>query len=323
MADYKKNVNRRYQSNYERYQQYRNPRRSNQQQSKKSQLAYQFIIQALIAGCVLMGVLVTQKLQDNTAWYEQIKTSLLSAFPYGKTNQVIENLLGGYPTLSDDDTSTVAGVGSDYKQVMMTLQELKDSVVIRNYLNGVIIEIEPGEPILSLVPGVVQFKNETEDTLNTIELSLADDSVLTIGFLENPQVSLYEHVEVNQPLGVGTPLDVDGVEMSYYYLALEVNGEVVDIIDFIDNLGSLDGLGQGSNEESDDTNVSDQLLTPYPQTDQDTNDSQASDTSGQTSETQTNDSQTNNSQTNDSQTSDSQTNDSQTNDSQTSETQSN
>ncbi|MGL4336859.1 MAG: hypothetical protein ACRCST_08180 [Turicibacter sp.] len=234
---------------------YRPTRGNNQGSRKNSQMtqipnpvAYRFMIQALIAACVMMGVLVTDKLQlQEGKMYENLKSSFLSTFPYGKINDYYNSLFGeGVFPLDINSTLPVFGTQELDEEattaVMNTVDSIRNNVVLRDYLNGVIIQVEVGEPVLSLVPGIVQSKDINDDILNNIKISLADDSVLTVGFLENPKVSLYEHITVNQPLGVGTQLE--GESMAYYYLALEKDGEYVDLDNLLTKLEQLEKLGQ-------------------------------------------------------------------------------
>lgn len=217
------------------------------QQANLNPVAYRFIIQALVAGCIMMGILVTQKLQtQENSIYNNIKTSFLSSFSYGKMNDVYNSLFGeGVLPLDPNATISTFGNGGpsqeDIQSVMGTVESIRNSVVLRDYLNGIIVEVGVGDPVMSLVSGVVQTKDISKEILNYIEISLADDSVLTVGFLENPKVSLYEHVKVNQQLGLGTQLE--GESMAYYYLALQKDGEYVNLDTLLSKLEELENLG--------------------------------------------------------------------------------
>ena len=73
---------------------------------------------------------------------------------------------------------------------------------------------------------------------NYITVQLEDESILTIGFLENRTVSQYQHIKVGDVLGIGAILGEDGTEFgdgAYYYLSLkDKNGEYKDIVSYLD-----------------------------------------------------------------------------------------
>ena len=192
-----------------------------------------FMVQALIASCLLMVVLVTGKLQVNEGQvYAQIKESFLGSFSYGPINEFYEQWFNGSVLPGVPPTGSGESGADQTVAVMGAISELQSSVAVEQYEDGIIIEIEQDSPILSLVDGYILHMGTSDKYGQYIGIQLADKSELTIGFLEKRAVSLYEHIKTSTPLGIGTELD----ESAYYYLALKKDGEYLELADILKNI---------------------------------------------------------------------------------------
>ena len=225
---------RRRNQNYAMYRPSHHARTSYYQPSETKQKKL-FPIKVLIASCLFVSILVIEQSSlKNVPVYQEIKSYFLGAFSYGPVTKLYEEWFGGavfVGYLPQEDVDKGASIGA-----MGTINEVEQNIVLDNYENGVIIKADKGEPILSLFSGYVHWK-ETDETLDQfIKIQLADESILTVGFLDNCSVGLYHHVHENQPLGTGVLIDGH----TYYYLALEKEGKYLKMDEVLAYLNDLE-----------------------------------------------------------------------------------
>ena len=224
--------------NYHHYTTYRTSHqpKSAYRHPKEEKQKNTFLVKVLIASCLFVSVLVIEQSSlKSTPIYNEIKSYFLGAFSYGPVTKLYEQwfdgavFVGYLPQSEVDEDASIGAMG--------TINEVEQSIVLDSYENGVIIKANKGEPILSLFSGYVHWK-ETDDTLDQfIKIQLADESILTVGFLENCSVGLYHHVKKNQPLGTGVLIDGH----TYYYLALEKEGKYLkmdEVLAYLNDLAS-------------------------------------------------------------------------------------
>lgn len=261
MADPRKKKST-YRSNYQGYRpthsNYYAKYRNKKQQDETSQMVGRFSMQATVCLCILMGVLILQKLPQTPA-YQSVKTILLSEMPFLKyKNQYEKFLTNMFPfefnlPTQENDTTTVSGiigttesdvgVESEGTEQMIDVAEyltkINENMVLRDFHHGVIVKTEIGESIPNLVPGIVIHVGIDPDISNYMSIELDNDMILTVGFLEKRSVSLYEHVKQGESLGVGSVIGEPGTELgdyAYFYLQLEKDGEYLDVSDFLNSL---------------------------------------------------------------------------------------
>ena len=217
-----------------------------------------FTCQSMICLCVLMGILVVQKL-PNTSVYETVKSSVMGNFPFAKYEQMYQNFLsnmlpfefklptneevamvnGGVSTTVDESGNQVTS--NEKKDGTFDLQEeiksATSKVALEEYENGVVLQAEQKSPIKSFVPGIVLNLGVDEKIGNYVNIQLQNEWVLTVGFLENREVSQYQHIKVGDTLGVGSVLELPGTdfeEEAFYYLALkDGEGKAQDVMSYL------------------------------------------------------------------------------------------
>lgn len=206
-----------------------------------------------------MGVLIIQKL-PTTDLYSNMKTTFFSEFPFAKLSSQYNTWLNnmfpfGYsiPTNPNESTTvstnvvgevlTEDGTPGDYSpeslDVLDYLTKIHENMVLQDFNNGVIIQVETEENIPSIVPGIVLNVGVDDQISNYIKIQLDNDMILTYGFIENRKVSKYEHIKEGEILGIGSVIGEPGTEFgdhAYYYLSLEKDGEYLDINAFLEQL---------------------------------------------------------------------------------------
>lgn len=263
MANHRKNKST-YRSNYSGYRpsnsNYSSPYRNRKQQDETSAIVHRFIIQAGLCLCILMGVLIIQKLPTKEM-YSNIKSGLLSEFPFARLSSQYNAWLNSmFPfennlPVNKTDTTTVSGGvsgdvvtedgapginnSSESLNVLDYLTKIQENLVLKDFNNGVIIQVEMGENIPSIVPGMVLNIGIDEQISNYVKIQLDNDMILTYGFLENLTVSKYEHIKEGEILGIGSVIEEPGTEFgdhSYYYLSLQKDEEYLDINAFLEQM---------------------------------------------------------------------------------------
>ena len=221
-----------------------------------------FMSQSIICLCLLMSVLVLQKL-PNIPLYENVKNVVMGSFPFSKYEKMYQELFlnmfpfdYALPTKNEEavltsttENTTVDEAGNQVKQneesninstfdVSDAISEMYNNVVLNDYENGVVIQTTKDEEIMSVVSGIVLNVGVDDKISNFMTVQLEDESTLTIGFLENRTVSQYQHIKVGDVLGVGSIIGETGTEFgdgAYYYLSLkDKNGEYKDIVSYLD-----------------------------------------------------------------------------------------
>lgn len=219
-----------------------------------------FMSQSIICLCLLMSVLVVQKL-PYAPFYQNVKNVVMGSFPFSKYEKMYQELfLNMFPfdydlptkneetvPTSGTTNTTVDESGNQVQQneegnltfnVLDAISEMYDNVVLNDYENGVVIQVPKDEKILSVVSGIVLNVGVNDKISNFMTVQLEDESVLTIGFLENRTVSQYQHINVGDILGVGSVIGETGTEFgdgAYYYVSLkDKNGEYKDIVSYLD-----------------------------------------------------------------------------------------
>ncbi|MBQ1770243.1 MAG: M23 family metallopeptidase [Turicibacter sp.] len=232
----------------------------NKQEDDSILFLRRFMSQSIICLCLLMSVLVFQKL-PNIPVYENVKDVIMGSFPFSKYEKMYQELfLNMFPfdyalptkdeeavLTSQTENTTVDEAGNPVTQneesditfdIFDAINEMYNNVVLSDYENGVVIQTTKDEEILSVVSGIVLNIGVDDKISNYITVQLEDESILTIGFLENRTVSQYQHIKVGDVLGIGAILGEDGTEFgdgAYYYLSLkDKNGEYKDIVSYLD-----------------------------------------------------------------------------------------
>ena len=256
MANHRKNKST-YRSNYSGYRpsnsNYSSSYRNRKQQEETSAMIHRLIIQVGLCLCILMGVLIIQKF-PKTEMYSSIKSGLLSEFPFARLSSQYNTWLNSMfpfennlPVNKNDATTVSGGVSGDAVtedgtpginnsseslDVSDYLTKIQENMVLKDFNNGVIIQIEMNENIPSIVPGMVLDVGIDEQISNYLRIQLDNDMILTYGFLENLTVSKYEHIKKGDVLGVGSVIGEPETEFgdhSYYYLSLQNDEEYLDI----------------------------------------------------------------------------------------------
>ncbi|MBS3198350.1 peptidase M23 [Turicibacter bilis] len=264
MANHKRNRPP-YRSTYSGYQaNHSSPYyRRKQQEDESIMFIRRFMRQSMICLCLLMSVLVIQKL-PNVPLYESVKSAMMGSFPFAKYEQMYQQYLSNMLPFefrlpqTDDSTSLVSGTqgttvdelgnpiegeGTSTDPIFDVSQAINDAynnMVLKDYENGVIIQIKQDEEIHSFVPGIVLNVGVDDKISNFMNIQLENEWTLTVGFLENRKVSQYQHIKVGDVLGVGSILDVPGTDFgdeAFYYLSLkDKEGQYQDIAAYLELL---------------------------------------------------------------------------------------
>lgn len=218
-----------------------------------------FICQSMVCLCLLMSVLVLQKI-PNVPLYENVKSVVMGNFPFTKYEKMYQDMLfklfpfdnsltkqedatiptsGIEGTTVDESGNPIEGESTDsIFDISQAISDIRNNMVLKDYENGVIIQIKQDEEIRSFVPGIVLNVGMDDKISNYMNIQLEDEWTLTIGFIENRKVSQYQHIKAGDVLGVGSVIGEPGTELgdgAYYYLALkDKDGKYQDIAAYLD-----------------------------------------------------------------------------------------
>ena len=234
-----------------------------QQEDESIVFIRRIIQQSMICLCLLMSVLVIQRI-PNLPIYENVKSVVMGSFPFAKYEQMYQQFLsnmfpfdfklpqtdesattvsGTQGTTIDEFGNSVEGEGTSTNPIFdisEVISDMNNNMVLKDYENGVIIQIKQDEEIRSFVPGIVLNVGVDDKISNFMTIQLEDESTLTVGFLENRKVSQYQHIKVGDILGVGSIIDVPGTELTdaaFYYLSLkDKDGQYQDIAAYLESL---------------------------------------------------------------------------------------
>lgn len=126
--------------------------------------------------------------------------------------------------------NTLVGIIPNYKR-----DEFVGSIVInldntKDYLNGVLIETDYAEPVLSLVDGIVIRIYEDEEIGKVLVIQDELGREFHYGLLENTEVGMYSIVNKGDILGLGRLNERFNGE---FYLAVYYKNDYLDVIDVI------------------------------------------------------------------------------------------
>ena len=263
MANYKRNRPP-YRSAYRGYQaNHSSSYYKRKQEDESIVFIRRFMYQSMICLCLLMSVLVIQKL-PNVLLYESVKSVMMGSFPFAKYEQMYQDFLSNMLPFeyrlprATDSTSPVNGMqgttvdesgnpieieGNSTNSIFDVSQAINNTynnMVLKDYENGVIIEIKQDEEIRSFVPGIVLNVGLDDKISNFMNIQLQNEWILTVGFLENRKVSQYQHIKIGDVLGVGSVIDVPGTDFgedAFYYLSLkDQDGQYQDIAAYLESL---------------------------------------------------------------------------------------
>ena len=204
-------------------------------------------LQTLICGTILMGILVMQRQPESgTAAY--IRQTVMSEMGFSRHNHWFERYLVNLfpfsyipPAVVPETALPVGGetegVAASQNLTSALVRDIAFGFEI-NYASGIIVNAFQDGHVLSPIAGVVIDKgtDRSHEIGNYVVIQLADLSTLTIGFLENVQVTRMDHVQVGQLMGSGTVIQDYG-EDAYFYLAVQNrNGEFLDTLEFLNQL---------------------------------------------------------------------------------------
>lgn len=239
--------------------------RRKQQEDESVIFIRRFMRQSLICLCLLMSVLVIQKL-PNVPLYESVKSAMMGSFPFAKYEQIYQQYLSNMLPFeyrlpqTNESTSTVngtqettvdelgnpiedQGTGTGMDSIFDVSQAISDTynnMILKDYENGVIIQIKQDEEIRSFVPGIVLNVGVDDKISNFMNIQLENEWTLTVGFLENRRVSQYQHIKVGDVLGVGSIIDAPGTDFgddAFYYLSLkDKDGQYQDVAAYLELL---------------------------------------------------------------------------------------
>jgi len=215
----------------------------------------QFIIQSLICLCLLMSLLVLEKIQESTV-YESVKSTLLKEIPFSKYNETYQTFLVNLfpfsyrvPAKQSSLTTPVGGVGTLERQgnsgvveaalEKQLVREIYDHIELRDYADGIIVQTFSEQEINSFISGVVVEigTDEAKQIGNFITIHRPDDWLVTFGFLNEIMVSRLEHIQVGDSLGLGTTIPSLREDETYYYIAIQnKENEYIDIPDYLSRL---------------------------------------------------------------------------------------
>lgn len=233
--------------------------RRKQQEDEAVLFVRRFICQSMICLCLLMSILVCQKL-PNAHLYENVKSIMLGNFPFTKYEKIYQDMLfklfpfdhrltkeeeitvptGGIQGTTVDEAGQVIKEDSTNStfDVSQAISDIRDNMVLSNYENGTVIQTKKDEKIKSIISGIVLNVGTDDKISNYINIQLENDWTLTIGFVENRTVNQYQHIKVGDVLGVGSVIGEAGTELgegSYYYLALrDKDGKYQDFTTYLD-----------------------------------------------------------------------------------------
>lgn len=260
MANHKKNRPP-YHSTYRGYQANHSSSyyRRKEQEDETVVFVRRFICQSLVCLCLLMSVLVLQKF-PNVPLYENVKSVMMGSFPFTKYEKMYQGMLskllpfdnsltkqedataptsGVEGTTVDESGQAIEGESTDpIFDISQAISDIRNNMVLKDYENGVIIQIKQDEEIRSFVPGIVLNVGVDDKISNYMNIQLEEEWTLTVGFIENRKVSQYQHIKVGDVLGVGSVIGEPGTELgegAYYYLALrDKDGKYQDIATYLD-----------------------------------------------------------------------------------------
>ncbi|MCL1950645.1 MAG: hypothetical protein FWF59_13045 [Turicibacter sp.] len=206
--------------------------------------------QLLVCGILLMGVLTMERLPSNEG-FEHIRRTVMGEMAFSRYNYWYEHFMVNLfpfsyiaPGVLPEPTMAVLGEGEG-EGVRASTQNLA-ATLIRDiaygvelyYADGIVVNTRQEENVLSPVAGIVVERgtDATREIGDYIVIQLQDDSLLTVGFLQNIRVAYLDHVLVGTPLGSGTIMEDIG-EDSYFYLSVQSSsGQQQDTLTFLNGL---------------------------------------------------------------------------------------
>lgn len=235
--------------------------RRKQQEDEAVLFIRRFIRQSMICLCLLMSILVCQKL-PNAPLYENVKSIMTGNFPFTKYEKMYQEMLFKlFPfdhSLKKEEETTIPTGGiqgttvdesgqlvkedsvSSTVDVSQAISDIRDNMVLSDYENGAVIQIKKDEKIKSIVSGIVLNVGTDDKISNYINIQLENEWTLTMGFVENRTVNQYQHIKVGDVLGEGSVIGETGTELgegSYYYLALrDKDGKYQDFTTYLNEL---------------------------------------------------------------------------------------
>ena len=207
--------------------------------------------QSLISISILMGVLLMQRVPES-ATFASIQGMVQSEIPFAKYNELYQGILINLfpfsyrvPAKEPELTLPVGGFGSEQNSFDMeglTQHQLVNTIFSNiendNFNGGIMVRITEGEKIHSFVAGVVIDKgvHANQELGNFITIQKADNSLVTVGLMENIEVSRLEHIEVGDVLGGGTS-NADLGEKNYFYITIQNNeGEYINAKEYLEQI---------------------------------------------------------------------------------------
>lgn len=163
-----------------------------------------FVLKLMLSLFILLSVLSIYKLSPSTK--ELIKKELFETnFNFSVFNNLFSKLT------SFGDTISVNDEGIKYKNYVP-------------YLDGVKVDVSPGEGINLIDSGIVVYIGEKEGYGNTIIVQQSNGVDVWYGNLDNISVNLYDYLNKNTLIGSSK---------DSLYLVFQKNGEYLNYKDYI------------------------------------------------------------------------------------------
>ncbi len=195
------------------YHQYKKPAEEEATERKSNKFLYSIFNRVLLSLIVLLVLLISRN---------QKKLSFIYDYTFKNMNFmrlrvfVDDKLNGLFPKTEDD-----------YKYVDAVVINLDNS---ENYRDGLIIETNYAEPVLSLVDGIVISLYKDKNLGNVVVIQDELGREYHYGYLENIEVSIYKSINYGEVLGVGRlNSDFNGE----YYLAVKDGADYLDVYEVV------------------------------------------------------------------------------------------
>ncbi len=194
-----------------------NKRRINRSSEKKHQTdrLISFTNKVLLSVILLFVLLISRDSSKLSFIYERTFRHM----NFVQIKSFVDTKLNGLFPKTDDP----------YKYVGSIILDINDT---ESYREGVLIETDYLEPVLSCVKGIVIWIYHDDELGKVIVIQDIMGREYHYGYLESIEVNLYHHVEYGDILGLGR---INEEMNGEYYLAIKDGTDNLDVIQVVNN----------------------------------------------------------------------------------------